>query len=349
MAEIGRKELAEITGRKELAEITVIVPVYNVEEYLPRCIDSIISQSFRDFDMILVDDGSPDKCGEICEAYTKRDQRLHVIHQKNGGLSAARNAGIEWSFANSNSNWLTFIDSDDWVHPLYLEALLAAVTELQTKLAVCDFVRSDGDKLPVADNYTFELWKPKDFYLEYLTNATVSWGKLIKKTCFKDIRFPVGKIHEDEFTSYRILFQLDRISFVRQPLYAYYQNFGGIIRGKWTPARLAHLEALEIQIAFFEKKELYEIARRRFFSLLHSNLYNQNKVRESEDLNEQEKRKMVYSLKKQLRRVIIRYRKHRWLPFKGNIWNKDAYSNAFFAIRISRKIWGSIKRFLIKP
>ena len=93
--------------------ISVIVPVYKVENFLHRCVDSILAQTFTDFELILVDDGSPDGCGEICDAYAREDSRIHVIHQKNGGLSAARNTGIDWVLENSDSRWLAFVDSDD--------------------------------------------------------------------------------------------------------------------------------------------------------------------------------------------------------------------------------------------
>jgi len=109
--------------------ISIIVPVYKVEAYLARCVDSILDQSFRDFELILVDDGSPDNCGAICEEYARKDSRIHVIHQENGGLSAARNAGIDWAFENSNSQWLTFVDSDDWLHREYLNVLYRAVMQ----------------------------------------------------------------------------------------------------------------------------------------------------------------------------------------------------------------------------
>ena len=112
-----------------MPQISVIVPVYKVEPYLRRCVDSILAQTFTDFELILVDDGSPDNSGAICDEYAQKDARVHVIHQENGGLSAARNAGIDWVFAHSDSQWLTFVDSDDWVHPEYLERLYHAVLE----------------------------------------------------------------------------------------------------------------------------------------------------------------------------------------------------------------------------
>ena len=106
-----------------MANISVIVPVYKVEEFLSRCVDSILCQSYPDFEVILVDDGSPDRCGQMCEDYARQDSRIHVIHQENGGLSAARNSGIDWAFAHSDSRWLAFVDSDDWVHPDFLKVL----------------------------------------------------------------------------------------------------------------------------------------------------------------------------------------------------------------------------------
>ena len=106
-----------------MPEISVIVPVYKVEQFIHRCVDSILLQSFYDFELILVDDGSPDQCGAICDAYAAADNRIHVIHQKNGGLSAARNTGIDYVMANSKSHWLTFVDSDDWLHPDFLKVL----------------------------------------------------------------------------------------------------------------------------------------------------------------------------------------------------------------------------------
>ena len=111
--------------------ISVIVPVYKVEPYLNRCVDSILRQTYQDFELILVDDGSPDRCGEICDEYARQDSRVHVIHKENGGLSDARNAGIDWVEANSDSRWLIFADSDDWVHPELLARLLDAATAFE--------------------------------------------------------------------------------------------------------------------------------------------------------------------------------------------------------------------------
>ena len=120
--------------------ISVIVPIYKVEPYLRKCIDSVLAQTFTDFELILVDDGSPDNCGAICDEYAAKDDRIRVIHQENRGLSAARNAGIDWAFAHSDSQWLTFIDSDDIVAPDFLAKMISATEQAHADLCVCDFL-----------------------------------------------------------------------------------------------------------------------------------------------------------------------------------------------------------------
>ena len=238
--------------------ISVIVPVYKVEKYIHRCIDSILAQTFTDFELILVDDGSPDNCGKICDEYAEKDNRIHVIHKENGGLSDARNAGIDWAFENSNSEWITFIDSDDWIHPKYLEALYNAVQQTGCSISVCGFERTEGEEPVVDDNaLTPSLYNSEELYCVKNVNAIVAWGKLYKKEDFANIRYPVGKIHEDEFTTYKILFKYENVAFVDQPLYSYYNNPNGIIKSKWTPQQLYEIEALNYQMGFFKKNNYF--------------------------------------------------------------------------------------------
>ena len=195
--------------------ISVIVPVYKVEPYLNRCVDSVLRQTYRDFELILVDDGSPDRCGEICDEYARQDSRVHVIHKENGGLSDARNAGIDWVEANSDSRWLIFADSDDWVHPELLARLLDAATAFDLKISVCGYQETEGaDPAVLPEDMRPCRWTPKQFYMEHFVNATVAWGKLYSRSCFRDIRYPVGKIHEDEFVTYRLLFAQEAIAVV---------------------------------------------------------------------------------------------------------------------------------------
>lgn len=248
-----------------MPEISVIVPVYKVEPFIHRCVDSILCQSFRDFELILVDDGSPDTCGEICDQYALRDDRIHVIHQKNGGLSAARNAGIDWVFANSDSRWFTFVDSDDWIHPRMLESLLSAAEEYNVPVSVCGYRESEGEPVAVEEkDLEARVWEPARFYLEEYVNATVAWGKLYARECFRDIRYPKGKIHEDEFVTYRILFAQEKIAALPAPMYAYFVNYVGITKSKWKPGRLDAWEAYEQQIVYFEQRNMGQIVNSRY-------------------------------------------------------------------------------------
>ncbi len=244
--------------------MSVIVPVYKVEAYLSRCVDSILAQSFSDFELILVDDGSPDRCGEICEEYAEKDSRIHVIHQENGGLSAARNAGTDWVFAGSESQWIFYADSDDWLHPETLERLLNAVQAHNVKIGICGYAETSGEAPFVTEeSLAAESWTPKAFYMQHFVNATVAWGKLYHRSCLEGIRYPLGKIHEDEFVTYRLLFAQERIAVIPAPMYAYFVNPGGIIRSAWSPKRLHAWEAYEQQIAYFRERKDAEMVKFR--------------------------------------------------------------------------------------
>ncbi|WP_407725158.1 glycosyltransferase family 2 protein [Ruminococcus sp. JL13D9] len=236
------------------SKITVVVPVYKVEKYIKRCIDSILAQTFTEFELILVDDGSPDNCGKICDEYAEKDNRIHVIHKENGGLSDARNVGIDWAFENSNSEWITFIDCDDWIHPRYLEALYDAVKKTGCEISICAYEETTGDNPQVDESHLeAEIVNTEDFFCEHNVNAVVAWGKLYKKELFREIRYPVGKLHEDEFTTYKLLFQYENCAFVNQPLYSYFINNAGITKVSWTTRRLDAFEAFDNQLSFFKE------------------------------------------------------------------------------------------------
>lgn len=254
-----------------MPQISVIVPVYKVEPYLHRCVDSILGQTFTDFELILVDDGSPDGCPAICDEYAQQDSRVRVIHQENGGLSAARNAGIDWAFEHSNSQWLSFVDSDDWVHPEYLERVLTAATEHNVSISICGYTESAGKEPPISGVEPVpQIWDPEDFYVQHNVNATVAWGKLYQKKCFRDIRYPVGKLHEDEFVTYRMLFSSANIAVVPAPLYCYYCNPQSITTSPWKPERLASIEAFEEQLHFYEENGYKKALLRRVQAYLWS-------------------------------------------------------------------------------
>ena len=251
-----------------MAVISVIVPVYNVENYLCRCIDSILAQSFADFDVILIDDGSPDRSGEICDGYMQKDPRIHVIHQSNGGRSCARNAGVEWCLGLSDSDWITFIDSDDWVHPKYLEYLYRAAVSTNTPISSCFFSKEYLYKEPKElDEPEITVETPEQVWCTNRVNATVPVAKLYRKECYASIRYPEGINHEDEFITYQILFQFAFISIVNHPLYSYFQNENGIMLSPWTLDRLSFLDAYLGQVEFFRShgyQNAYCVQARKF-------------------------------------------------------------------------------------
>ena len=247
---------------------TIIVPVYNVEPYLERCLNSIQAQTDPKFDVILIDDGSTDQSGKICDAYVQKDPRFHVIHQAYSGVSKARNIGLKWCRESSDSSHITFIDSDDWVHPKYLEVLTSAVNSTNTAISVVGFERTTGGD-PVVDlsKATAECITPNAFYCEDYTHLTTVWGKLYPKAAFDRIAFPEGKIHEDEYVTWKILFSYDKLAIVRQPLYAYFKNAGGIMGSSWSLKRLDMLDALEERLIFFQKNgysNAFEIEKKHY-------------------------------------------------------------------------------------
>lgn len=234
-----------------MAEITVIVPVYKVEEYLGRCVDSILNQSFADYDLVLVDDGSPDSCPQMCDAYAAGDERIHVIHQQNGGLSAARNAGIDWAMASSDSRFLCFVDSDDWLHPGYLSVLLNAAETSGCAISACGFFKTTGEPLP-EDDCGFQILQADEYYCGecHGGQTATAWNKLYQKNLFTNLRYPNGKIHEDEFTTYRLVYAAGKVAVTEARLYAYFQNPEGITGVKWSPKRIDKLDAFVEQMDF---------------------------------------------------------------------------------------------------
>ena len=236
-----------------MAMVSVIVPVYNVEKYLHRCVDSILAQMFTDFELILVDDGSTDNCGAICDEYAQKDSRVHVIHQENSGLSAARNAGIDWVCGSRDSEWLCFVDSDDWVHPRMLEYLYHAVQETMAKICACNYVSVTKYEQPNDLEYMKPILKDGlDFYSENYIAGVLASNKIYHKSVFEEERYPIARIHEDEYISFKLLYRAGKIAWLNIPLYNYFQNNNGITKQAFSLARLNRIWALEEQHIFFE-------------------------------------------------------------------------------------------------
>ena len=233
-------------------KISVIVPIYKVESYLNRCIDSILNQTYTDYELLLVDDGSPDNCSAICDKYAEKDNRIIVIHKNNGGLSDARNTGIDWCFQNSCSEWICFIDSDDWIHPSFLEIMYNMIIKNNVKVAVCDFDRVSEMTIFSKENFKVNKYDPLDLFVNYKTTATIACNKLYKKELFQGIRYPVGRLHEDEFTTHKILYLAGPVIYIRCPLYYYYYNETSIMHQDYSLRKMDAIDAFEEQQIFFK-------------------------------------------------------------------------------------------------
>lgn len=234
--------------------ISIIVPIYKVEKYLETCINSILSQTFTNFELILVDDGSPDRCGFICDEYKKKDKRIKVIHKKNGGLSDARNAGLDIA----TGKYIGFVDSDDIIHPKMYEILFNCMSKSDSDIVQCNFkkIKNLDEIVDSLGKYngTFKEYDNKAAIIDMIDNNKInvnSWNKLYKRELFETLRFPKGKIHEDEFLTYKLLYNSRKIAYINEELYYYYQNDNGIMNGSNILKRLDRIEALEERSKFF--------------------------------------------------------------------------------------------------
>lgn len=236
-----------------MANVAVIVPVYKVEPYLMKCVDSILAQTYADFELILVDDGSPDNCGNICDTYASQDSRVHVIHQPNGGLSVARNAGLDWLEENSQAEFVTFVDSDDWVNRSYLAVLVEGALSLETDIACVGYaaVRDDYRYVRFRDRGWQRLSPERYWSCGSFSSPVAAWAKLYRRKLFENVRYPVGKINEDAFTTHRVIFQAKKIAAREIPEYNYVERAGSIMRSAWNLRRLDGMEALEEELQYF--------------------------------------------------------------------------------------------------
>lgn len=232
--------------------ISVIIPVYNAEKYLARCLDSVVSQTFKHFEVILVNDGSKDDSGDICDAYEKKDDRFKVIHQENQGQSAARNHALDYLAERSDSKWIVFVDSDDKIHPRYLELLYRAVVETGCLVSGCNYkkVYQDTD-FPALNSDSYQIITAETMYCDRTVSAVSPWSKLYARKCFESLRFPLYKFHEDEFVLYKTIFQSKKICYYDMPLYMNFATPDSVTRSPWHSDRLVKLDAIQEQIEFF--------------------------------------------------------------------------------------------------
>ena len=235
--------------------ISIIVPVYKVEKYLNRCVESIVSQTYSNLEIILVDDGSPDLCPVMCDDWAKKDSRIKVVHKKNGGLSDARNEGMRIS----NGELLGFVDSDDWIEQDMYRRLYESMRKDNSDIAACgvEMVWEDetlSEKLTKTNNCVLNREEAMRalIYESWLKQPV--WYKLYKTKLIRNILFPVGKYHEDAFWSYQAIGAANRVSIINYVGYYYWQRNGSIMSEAYSLKRLDAIQALENRQDYLEIK-----------------------------------------------------------------------------------------------
>lgn len=234
--------------------VSIVVPVYNVQQYLPRCLESLTAQTYRNIEIILVDDGSTDASGELCDHWAAADPRVRAFHKKNGGLSDARNYGLQ----KAAGAYVCFVDSDDWCDVRYIELMLRTLLETDSDIVECDFQRTKGQ--PVADSsdgpHPYELYCGRDCFLRFLevTFSTIACNKIFRRALIENEPFRVGVLHEDEFWTYRIFAKANRVCRLRYTGYFYFQRSDSISNAPPSHKRLndAFLAGKE-RVAFIEQ------------------------------------------------------------------------------------------------
>lgn len=288
-------------------KISIIVPVYKVEAYIKKCIESVMLQTYSNLEIILVDDGSPDRCGEICEEYAAKDQRIMVIHRENGGLSAARNSGLEVA----TGDFVLFVDSDDYIHPDMVKKLYNTACEKKADIVVCDYIKvmeNEEIEIPEVPKEIIEI--TENNCLEYMLGETkitftVAWNKLYKRALFENICFPERKLHEDEFVTYKLLHKAKKIIYLKEILYYYVQRTSSIMGEGINLKTLHRLDAFEERMLFYQKKNMQNY----YYQMLNHYRYFLNEfIRNG------------YGKNRELKPYIMYYRKQIW----KNVWNLNA-------------------------
>lgn len=275
--------------------ISVIVPVYKVEKYLNQCIKSIVMQSYKNLEILLIDDGSPDRCGLICDEWKKRDMRIKVIHKENEGLSKARNDGLNMS----KGKYIVFVDSDDLIAPKMIEILFLTLKQKNADIVECDYLCfSDSilirNQKRISASVTYSTEEALSLLLDEEVLKYTVWNKLYRKEVLRHLRFEVGKIHEDVFFTYQAIGASRKIVKVNDCLYYYRQRSGSIMNIGFSIQSLDSLEARKRQ--YFYIKENYPLLSMKAQSkMLENCLYFGQKV--LLNLNSKEKNKAFHIIK----------------------------------------------------
>lgn len=244
--------------------ISIIVPVYNVQQYVGPCIESIIKQTYKNLEIIIINDGSVDGSLSVCEEYAEKDKRIKIISQKNGGLSAARNTGLD----HARGEYIGFVDSDDRVSPVFVEVLFHLITTYHADISQCSYTKTENthdeirqkDFLPAISIYQQDEYIQKLYDARFYPSNIICWNKLYTKKLWEDVRFPSNLLHEDEYTIPEILLKAENIVVTTEPLYGYLQRSNSIMSSENLVKRYTDvLTTLKKRQQLFSERGLKEL------------------------------------------------------------------------------------------
>lgn len=320
-------------------KITVIVPVYKVEKYIRLCIDSILNQTYKNLEIILVDDGSPDLSGKICDEYSDNNKQIKVIHKENGGLSDARNTGL----LKATGDYIVFVDSDDIIKSTMIEQLYSCIKKYNAKVAMCPFIEVSNDGKEIkefkdGDSFKFigreeSLYK----YFEGYENAslyTVAWNKIYKTSLFNNIKFTVGKVHEDEYIIFRIIYEAGGVAYSPNPGYLYRCREDSIM-DELNAKRYDLFDSYITKMDFYKEIGNKELLNMIFKQYMHMLVQYEFWQKHSEDLL------MKNLLKQYKEKLYLKYKENKAPIFKS----VKIESFLFFRLyKLYYAIWKIIKR-----
>ncbi|SEP67187.1 Glycosyltransferase involved in cell wall bisynthesis [Virgibacillus subterraneus] len=293
-------------------KVSVVVPIYKVEKYIHRCIESILNQTYFNLEVILVDDGSPDNCGAIAANYKKSDPRIKVIYKENGGLSDARNHGMK----RATGEFTMFVDSDDWLENNMIESLVKCSQAYQAEVVQSAFFYAHEDKLLLDNRYHNEHDAPiqldnRKLMYELVINERVknfAWGKLYKTKLINDIPFQKGVLFEDVFWAHQVMQRVEKFVLLHKPLYYYYQRYDSIV-ASYTPRNLDIIKGLKERHRFIENyyqgltDESYKAILN--MSFIHYNLLLLNREKDKNGLHRKEIQSYISENYYRLRRAVM--------------------------------------------
>lgn len=291
-------------------KITVVIAIYNVEQYVHQCISSIINQVYKNLQIILVDDGSFDLSGQICDNFALEDERIEVIHQSNRGLSEARNAGIR----AAKGNWIAFVDGDDYLHPQFIDILYKAAENSGSEIAICDYKKvkenecvqyrhiDEYKSIELSSAQMLQNWHGKMTKIE-----TIAWNKLYNISLFqKEVWYPKGKLHEDVYVTHLLIAKAQKIVIVKEKLYMYLQRNNSIVRTKLTEYKVyQNIEAQEMRICFFNKKQYPKAYRNLKWGIIKYAAYFYWKTLSNKEFTKDNKGRLRLYLLSRIRKYII--------------------------------------------